>query len=47
MPRQFLMPTCLPASLLIASALLAPHTTVNADEPKPHHRPDGFQNNYI
>ena len=41
------MPSRLPSALLIASILLAPHTTVNADDPKPHHRATGFQNNYI
>ncbi|MEP7299010.1 MAG: MBL fold metallo-hydrolase [Burkholderiales bacterium] len=47
MPRQFRMPARLAASLLIASTLLAPHPIVNADETRPHHRPNGFQNNYI
>ena len=44
MPAARLAPT-----LLIASALLAPPTTVNAEDPmpKPHHRPNGFQNNYL
>jgi len=47
MPRQFLMPARLAAPILIASALLAPHTNVSADDSKPHHRPNGFQNNYV
>ena len=36
-------------SILTVSALLASCSTVNAEDPprKPHHRPGGFQNNYL
>ena len=36
-------------SLAIAAALLASCSTVSAEDPprKPHHRPGGFQNNYL
>ena len=47
MPRQSRMLTRLASILLIAPALLAPTVAVTAEEPKSHHRPGGFQNNYI
>ena len=34
-------------ALMIAPALLAPHAVNAADDKPAHHRPDGFQNNYI
>jgi hypothetical protein len=46
MSRRFLMPARIAAPLLFAPTLLAPHTNVTADERRPHHRPNGFQNNY-
>ena len=41
------MPLRYVAPFLIASVLLMLHATVNADDLPPHHRANGFQNNYI
>jgi N-acyl-phosphatidylethanolamine-hydrolysing phospholipase D len=47
MRRRFSATTRLACLWAVAAALLGPATTVHADEAPSHHRPGGFQNNYI
>jgi N-acyl-phosphatidylethanolamine-hydrolysing phospholipase D len=47
MACSFMPPKRTASLLFLACALLAPTPAVNAEEAPPHHRPGGFQNNYI
>ena len=47
MACSFMPPKRTASLLFLACALLAPPPAVNAEEAPPHHRPGGFQNNYI